>query len=110
MSFLFRTELVAENTIFVYGNNDSEVSQFLKKIFGLSLLPPAEVSDCFALNFISNLASGMVLRLPAENYIDAGSTFLPPVRFEYSASSLRAINACESFQAHFNAMVYIAHP
>jgi hypothetical protein len=34
---------------------DSEVSQFLKKIFGLSLLPPEEVSECFALDFISNL-------------------------------------------------------
>jgi len=29
-----------------YGKKDSEVSQFLKTIFGLSLLPPAEVSDC----------------------------------------------------------------
>jgi len=32
------------------GKKDSEVSHFLKKIFGLSLLPPAEVSDCFALD------------------------------------------------------------
>jgi len=38
-----------------YGKKDSEVSQFLKKIFGLSLLPPAEVSDCFTLEFVSNL-------------------------------------------------------
>jgi hypothetical protein len=59
MSFPFRTELVAENTIGGfgkrYGKKDSEVSQFLKKIFRLSLLPPAEVSDCFALDFVSNL-------------------------------------------------------
>jgi len=34
---------------------DSEVSQFLKKIFGLPLLPLAEVCDCFALEFLSNL-------------------------------------------------------
>jgi len=34
---------------------DSEVSQFLKKIFGLSLLPPTNVTDCFVLDFISNL-------------------------------------------------------
>jgi len=50
---------VAENTIFgtskQYGKKDSEVSQFLKKIFGLSLLSPAEVSYCFALDFIYNL-------------------------------------------------------
>ena len=37
-----------------YRRKDSEVSQFLK-IFGLSLLPPVEVSDCFALEFIYNL-------------------------------------------------------
>ena len=34
-----------------YGKKDSEVSQFLKKIFGLSLLPPAEVCDCLRWNF-----------------------------------------------------------
>jgi len=28
-----------------YGKKDSEKSQFLKKIFGLSLLPPAEVGN-----------------------------------------------------------------
>ena len=30
------------------GKKESEVSHFLKKIFGLPLLPPAEDSDCFA--------------------------------------------------------------
>jgi hypothetical protein len=38
-----------------YGKKDSEVSQFLKKISGLSLLPPAEVCDCFVMEFLSNL-------------------------------------------------------
>ena len=32
-----------------YGKKDSEKSQFLKKTFGLSLLPPAEVGDCLRL-------------------------------------------------------------
>jgi hypothetical protein len=36
-----------------YVKKDSEASQFLKEIFGLSLLPPAEVCDCFALEFYS---------------------------------------------------------
>jgi hypothetical protein len=31
-----------------YTMKGSEVNQFLKKIFGLSLLPPAEVRGCFA--------------------------------------------------------------
>ena len=38
-----------------YEKKDSEVRHFLKTIFELSLLPPAEVSDCFVLYFIFNL-------------------------------------------------------
>jgi len=38
-----------------HGKRDSEVRQFLNKILGLLLLPPAEVCDCFALGFLSNL-------------------------------------------------------
>jgi hypothetical protein len=44
-----------------------------------------------------------------ENYIDAGSTFPPPVGSECSASLLRTINTCELFHAHFNALLYSAH-
>ena len=97
-----------------YGKNDSEVSQFLKKIFGLSLLPPAEVGDCFALDFISHLPNDKRVEqfcdYLLENYIDADSTFPPHVWSECSASSFRTINACESFHAHFNALFYSAHP
>jgi hypothetical protein len=97
-----------------YGKKHSEVSQFLKKLFGLSLLPPAEVSDCFAFDFISNLPDDkrveQFCEYLSENYIDADSTFPPPVWSECSASSFRIINACESFHAHFNALFYSAHP
>jgi len=97
-----------------YGEKDSEVSQFLTKIFGLSLLPPAEVSDCFPLDFITNLPNDKRVvefcDYLLENYIDADSTFPPPVWSECSASSLRTINACESFHAHFNALFYSAYP
>jgi len=44
-----------------------------------------------------------------ENYIDAGSTFPPPVGSECSASLLRTINACELFHAHLNALFYSVH-
>jgi hypothetical protein len=54
------------------GKKDCEVSQFLKKIFRLSLLPPAEVCDCFALEFLSNLPNDKreeeLLRLPARKF------------------------------------------
>ena len=76
-----------------------EVSQFVKKITGLLLLPPAEVSDCFALEFLSNLPNDKRVEqfcdYLLENYIDAEATFPPPVWSESSASSLRTISLCE---------------
>ena len=92
---------------------DSEVSQFLKKIFGLSLLRPAEVCDCFAMVFLSNLPNDkrveQFCNCLLENYNDADSNFPPPLWSECTASSLRTINACELFHAHFNTLFYSAH-
>jgi hypothetical protein len=45
-----------------------------------------------------------------ENYIDADSTFPPPVWSECTASSQRIIIACEVFHAHFIALFYSAQP
>jgi len=96
-----------------YGKKDSEVSHLLKKTFGLSLLPPAEVCDCFALEFLSSLPNDkrveQFCNYLLENYIDADSTFPPPVWSECRSSSLRTINACVLFHAHFNALFYSAH-
>jgi hypothetical protein len=91
----------------------NEVSQFLKKIFGLSLLTPADVCDCFALEFLSSLPKDKRVEQFSdyllENYIDVDSNFPPPIWSECSASSLRTIKACELFHAHFNATLYSAH-
>jgi hypothetical protein len=66
-----------------YGKKDSEVSQFLKEIFGLQHLPPAEVCDCFVLEFLPNLSNDKRVEqfcdYLLENFIDAVSTF--PVLF-----------------------------
>ena len=79
------------------GKKDSEVSQFLNKIFGLSLLPPAEVSDCCTLEYLFNLPNEKRVEqfcdYLLENCIDADSTFPLPVRSECTSSSLRTINA-----------------
>jgi hypothetical protein len=117
MSFPFRTQLEAENTNLGlskrHGKKDSEVSQFLKKIFGLSLLPPAEVCDSSAFEFLSSLPVDKRVEefwvYLLENYIDADSTFLSPVWSECTASSLGAINACQLFHAHFNTLFYSAN-
>jgi hypothetical protein len=96
-----------------YGKKDSEVTQFLKKMFELSLLPPAEVCDCFALEFLSNLPNDMrgeqLCDYLLESYIDADSVFPPPVWSECTASSVRTINACELFHACSNALFYSAY-
>ena len=92
---------------------DSAVSQFLKKIFRLSLLPTAEFCDRFALEFLSTLPNDKRVEqfcdYLLENYIDADSTFPPPVWSECSASSLRTITVCESFHADINALFYSAY-
>jgi hypothetical protein len=66
-----------------YGKKDSELRQFLKKIFGLTVLPLAEVCDCFALELLSSLSNYKRLEqfcdYLLQNYIDADSTFPPPV-------------------------------
>ena len=90
--------------------SERDISHFLKKIFGLSLLPPAEVY--FTLEFLSNLPNDKRMEqfcdYLLENYIDADSTFPPPVWSECTTSS-RIIKWCELFHAHFNALFYSAH-
>ena len=77
-----------------YGKKDSEVSQFLKKTFGLSFLPLAEVRDFLVLEFIYTLPNDKRVEqfcdYLLENYIDADSTF----RLLIWSESLRTINAC----------------
>jgi hypothetical protein len=98
-----------------YGKKDYEVSQILKQIFGLSLLPPAEVCDNLALEFLSNLPNDKRVEqfcdYLLDNCIDADSNFPLSVWSECTASSMRTIKACELlvFHVQFNALFYIAH-
>jgi len=118
MSFPFRTELVVENTIF--GTQQAVWKErlccksVLEDNIQTVVLPPAEFSDCFELDFISNLPNDKRVEelcdYLLENYIEADSSFPPPVWSECSASSLGTINACESFHAHLNALFYSASP
>ena len=117
-SFAFRTVLVAENIIFriqqLYADKDSEVIQFFKKMFILSHLPPVEVSECFASDFIPTLPN--VRRVEQfcdyfpEHYNNAGSNFPPSLWSECSTSPFSSTNACELFHTHFKALVGRARP
>ena len=109
---------MAENTIFgtqqaLWGGRLWGKS-FLEENIQTVALAPAEVSDCNALDFIANHPNvkrvGQFGDYLLENYIDADSTFPPHLWSECFASSLRTINACELFHAHFNALFYRAHP
>ena len=109
-----------------YGKKHFEVSQFLKKIFGLLLLPQAELCDCFALEFLSNLPNDKRVEqfcyYRLENYIDAHSNFPPPVCSEVLfllLSLLRSVQAdisriffrimSENKCSHKNVLVIIKH-
>lgn len=118
MSFPFRTELVAENTIFW-----TQQAAWKERLWGKSvleetirtdLLPSGEVSDFFALDFISSLSKDKRVEqfcdYLLESYIDSDSNFPPTVWSECFASSLRTINACDSFHAHCNDLFCNAHP
>jgi len=94
--------------------NTLRISQFLKKIFGLLLLPPAEVSDCFALDFISNLPNDNRVKqfcdYLIENCIDADAIIPPSFWTDCTASSLKTIKTCELLHSYFNALFYSAYP
>jgi hypothetical protein len=118
MSFRFRAQLLTENTIF-----GTEQATWKERLRGKSVLeenirtvplPPTEISACFALNFISNLPKDNRIEefcyYQLENYIDADSTFPPPLGSQSPGWSPRTTNACESLHAHFNALFDSAYP
>jgi hypothetical protein len=84
------------------------LSSFLKKNFGTVAFTTGGNQRLFALDFIFNLSNNKRVEqfcdYRLENYIDAECTLPPPVCSECTASALRAINTCELFHVHFNAL------
>jgi hypothetical protein len=89
-------------------------TQWHTTVFGLSLLSPDMVGDCFAVDFaaiqpnqtsIQDFADYLV-----EWYIAEDSHFPPYMWAENSSSSQRTSNACEGFHSKFNASFYCGHP
>ena len=73
------------------------------------MLPPEEVEDCFAFDLISIAPKDDRVRAfcdyVLENYISDDSRFPPNLWAEFSSSSARTTNACESFHSHLNAIL-----
>ena len=118
MSFPFRSELVEENTTV-----GTQQAVWKARLSGKSVLEENIRTVAFTTGgslrllcvgvFIQSSerqASGTVLRLPARKLYWCRPHFSSAFWSECTASSSRTINACESFQAHFNSLFYSAHP
>lgn len=95
-------------------DSDSEVKKYLTYIFGLPLLDPSDVGDCFAIDLAA-------IQPPCEKvtkfvdylvstYISEDATFPPHIWAAHSSSLERTTNACESFHQKFNSSFYSSHP
>jgi len=97
-----------------YLNNDSEVGKWMKCFFGLSYLPPDEVSDGFcdlmsiAPSTTSNISifSDYIL----ENYITSDSNFPPTLWACEPTNNPKTTNGAESYHKQYNSQFYTAHP
>ena len=96
-----------------YKNKSSKVGEWLRWTFGLAMLEPSDVSDCFVFSLMSVIPTNQKLIKFADyltdNYIDEYSLF-PPSIWASATETERTTNACESFHSKFNSYFYNAHP
>jgi len=97
----------------VYKDKSSDVSRWLRLFFGLSLLPPNEVSDAFTDDIMPDApASDTAMKFADyENYIAVDSNF-PPILWAKPPELLFPYtnNGVESYNSHLNAEFYVKHP
>jgi len=98
-----------------YKNDLSEIGQWLRRIFGLSLLEPENVGNIFANDFMSIKSTDERVTqfsdyLINNMYIDEDATFPPFMWASCSISSERTTNASVSFHSAFGKYFYSAHP
>jgi hypothetical protein len=96
-----------------YMDRQSEIGKWVKHIFGLPYLPPEDVGDCF-LELMEVIPVSENLTKFADylvdNYIEDDCSFNPHMWADFSASTTRTTNACESFHSHFKSNFYGSHP
>jgi len=97
-----------------YRDENSEEGKFLRLFFGLPFLDSCEVGDCFTDDFIP--LKPEIAKITKfcdyvlETYIAEDCEFPPQRWAEYDSNITRTTNACESFNAKLNGMLYTAHP
>lgn len=97
-----------------YKTHESEVSAWLKSFFGLSFLPPADVSDAFAFDILADAPEGRKVEQFADyvlqTYVAPEAKFPPDMWADPDLESHRTTNACEAFHRHLGDTFYHPHP
>ncbi|XP_025424045.1 uncharacterized protein LOC112693270 [Sipha flava] len=98
-----------------YLNNDSEVGKWMKCFFGLSYLPPDEVSDgfCDLMSIAPSTTSSNISIFSdyiLENYIASDSNFPPTLWACKPTNNPKTTNGAESYYKQYNSQFYSAHP
>jgi hypothetical protein len=117
MSFTFRTELVVENLIF-----GTQQAVWKERLWDKSVLEENILAVVFTTGESQRLvcvglyiqsserqASGIVLLLLVRKLYWCRLHFSSAFWSECTASSVRTINTCELFHAHFSTLFYTAH-
>jgi hypothetical protein len=91
----------------------SEIGDWLHLFYGLSFLPPNEVSDSFAFDIMQTAPTNDECRRFADyfcsTYIDT-NTFHPCLWSRIPSSARRTTNGAESFNRHFSDQFNSPHP
>lgn len=95
--------------------SNTETSRFLKLFFGLPFLSPDDIDDCFTDDLMALQPDGkenirIFTDYVFDNYISPDATFPPRIWADFSVSTNRTTNNCESFHARLNAHFYTSHP
>jgi len=96
--------------------SDSEKSRYLKYFFGLSFLNENDVVQCFtedlmAIKPCDDEKIDSFTDYILNNYVDNDVAQFPPkVWSDFSATTNRTTNSCESFHAKLNAFFHSGHP
>lgn len=92
----------------------NEIGRFLSYIFGLPMLAPDMVGDCFVDDFMAEMPASEKLQAfcdyLVETYIEENSLFPPSMWAELSCNRQRTTNACESFHSKYNSQFYSCSP
>lgn len=93
---------------------DEELGSFLRLFFGLPFLTSSEVEDFFTDELMAiqpdNEKVQKFCDYILENYILPDSKFPPEMWADYTETTTRTTNACESFHARLNALIPSPHP